>query len=110
MRRFALPAAFLALSTPALAQDMSVAIAGWTLEDKGGKPGDDADREVAIRKSIAHLRFSYSPTETNTGGSFNIRFDDFPKCEALSFSSGFGFDDPPADRAAAVRKHVHDAF
>jgi hypothetical protein len=95
------------LGSSALAQDHVEQVGGWTLSDTGSKPGDDSDRAVNIRKSIPNIDLSYSPSESNTGGSIQVKFSD---CKGLSYSSGFGFDDPPADRAAAVRKEVHEAF
>jgi len=47
------------------------------------------------------------PSESNTGGSIHGEFNG---CNGLNYSSGFGFDDPPADRAAEVRKQVHEEF
>lgn len=95
------------LAVPGNAQDSAIDVAGWKLTDVGHKPGDDSDRSVAIEKAIPEVDLFYRPSETNSGGSISASFKG---CKGLSYNSGFGFDDPPADRAAAVRKEVHEAF
>ena len=100
-------AGLLAWAGVTVAQDSAIDVAGWKLTDVGHKPGDDSDRTVTIEKAIPEVDLFYHPSETNTGGSISASFKG---CKGLSYNSGFGFDDPPADRAAAVRKEVDEAF
>ena len=100
-------AGLLACAGATVAQDSAIDVAGWKLTDVGHKPGDDSDRSVAIEKAIPEVDLFYHPSETNSGGSISA---EFKGCKGLSYNSGFGFDAPPADRAAAVRKEVHEAF
>ncbi len=85
-------------------------MAGWKLADVGHKPGDDGDRLVSIEKAIPEIDLIYRPSESNSGGSIQAEFKPQKTCAGLSLSSGFDFYDPPADRAAQVRKEVHEAF
>jgi hypothetical protein len=100
-------AGLLACAGAVVAQDSAIDVAGWKMTDTGHKPGDDSDRVVSIAKSVPEVDLSYHPGETNTGGSIHAQFKG---CKGLSYSSGFGFDDPPADRATQVRQEVHEAF
>ena len=100
-------AGLLACAGVTVAQDSAIDVAGWKLTDVGHKPGDDSDRVVSIEKAIPEVSLFYQPSESNTGGSIH---GEFRGCKGLNYSSGFGFDDPPADRAAEVRKQVHEAL
>ena len=100
-------AGLLACAGVTVAQDSAIDVAGWKLTDVGHKPGDDSDRIVSIEKAIPEVSLFYQPSESNTGGSIH---GEFKGCKGLNYSSGFGFDDPPADRAAEVREQVHEAF
>jgi len=95
------------LAAPGKAQNNAIDVAGWKLSDVGHKPGDDSERVVSIDKSLPEVSLFYQPSESNTGGSIH---GEFKGCKGLNYSSGFGFDDPPADRAAEVRRQVHEAF
>jgi hypothetical protein len=92
------------------AEDSLTQVAGWNLADVGHKPGDDSDRLVTIEKVIPEIDLIYRPSESNTGGSIQAEFKPLKGCKGLSYNSGFQFDDPPADRAAEVRKQVDEAF
>jgi hypothetical protein len=93
------------------AQDSLVPIAaGWKMADVGHRPGDDSDRLVTIEKVIPEVDLIYRPSESNTAGSIQAEFPALKGCKPLSYNSGFDFGDPPADRAAEVRKQVHEAF
>lgn len=107
MLKLALAFALFALSASALAQDRTERIGDWTLEDVGRKPGNDVDRSVTIQKSVPNVELTYRPSESNMGGSLQIRFSD---CRGLNLSSGFSLDDPPSDRAKQVREEIHEAF
>ncbi|MEN2791719.1 hypothetical protein ABC974_18960 [Sphingomonas oligophenolica] len=113
--RFLLPAVLtaaglLSCATIALAQDSAINVAGWNLADVGHKPGDDSNRLVSIEKALPEIDLIYRPSESNTGGSIQAEFKPQNNCAGMSVSSGFDFDLPPADRAAQVRKEVHEAF
>jgi len=97
----------LAMATIAVAKDRTEQIAGWTLSDTGSKPGDDTDRTVSLSKSVPGIDLIYRPSESNSGASIQMKFTG---CAGLNLSSGFGFDDPPADREKQVRGQVHEAF
>ena len=93
--------------TAARAADRHEVVAGWTLDDVGGKPGDDSDRNVTMRKSVAEVDLTYSPGQGANGGSIQMKFK---RCLGLSYGSGFGFDDPPPDHATQVRRQIAEAF
>ena len=94
-------------STLALAADRTQQVAGWTLEDIGSRPGDDTDRTVDMKKSVAGIDVTYTPGATS-GASVVVKFA--ARCKDFTFSSGFQFDDPPADRAATVKAEISEAF
>ena len=94
-------------SAAARAADRHEVVAGWTLDDVGGKPGDDSDRSVSMRKSLPQVTLSYSPGESGSSGSIQVKFN---RCRGLSYGSGFTFDDPPSSHAAQVRKQIDEAF
>ena len=91
----------------ARAADFHELVAGWSLDDVGSKPGDDSNRTVAMRKSLADVSLTYSPGERNSSGSIQIKFT---RCQGLSYGSGFGFDDPRPDHATQVRRQIAEAF
>jgi hypothetical protein len=104
-------AAALALAASPAAQDSLTPIAeGWKMADVGHRPGDDSDRLVTIEKVIPEVDLIYRPSESNTGGSIQAEFKPLMRCKPMSYNSGFDFPDPPADRAAEVRKQIDDAF
>src|SRR5260370_22309163 len=104
-----LAAGLIALLVPAAARaaDRHETVAGWALEDVGGKPGDDSDRTVDMRKAVPDVSLIYSPSEGGGGGRIQVKFT---RCQGLSYNSGFGFDDPPPSRAAQLRKEIAEAF
>jgi hypothetical protein len=99
---FALPA-----SASVQAADRHQLIAGWSLDDVGGRPGDDSDRSVTLRKSLDDVSLIYAPSEGGAGGSIQMNFK---RCQGLSYGAGFGFDDPPSSHAAQVRQQISEAF
>ena len=101
----------LVLAGSGSAQDSLTPITdGWKMADVGHKPGDDGDRLVTIEKVIPEVDMIYRPSESNTAGSIQAEFPALKGCKPLSYNSGFDFGDPPADRAAEVRKQIHEAF
>ena len=102
-----LPGVASAMPGVAAAQNRAEQIAGWVLFDTGGKPGDDSDRAVSLSRSVPGVDLIYRPSESNAGASIQVKFSG---CAGLNLSSGFGFDDPPADREKQVRGQIHEAF
>jgi opacity protein-like surface antigen len=104
-----LAAALIALLFPAAAQaaDRHEVVAGWTLDDVGGRPGDDSDRSVTMRKSLDDVSLIYAPSESGGGGSIQLNFK---RCQGLSYGSGFGFEGQPSTYAAQVRSRIAEAF
>jgi cellulose synthase/poly-beta-1,6-N-acetylglucosamine synthase-like glycosyltransferase len=104
-----LAAGLIAALAPATARaaDRHETVAGWTLDDVDSVPGDDSNRNVTMRKSGPDVTITYRPGETASGGSIQVNFT---RCQGLNYGSGFSFDDPPASRAAQVRKEIDEAF
>jgi hypothetical protein len=105
-----LAAGLIALLAPAVAQaaDRHAVVAGWTLDDVGGKPGDDSDRNVTMRKTVQDVvSLVYAPGQGGNSGSIQLTFK---RCQGLSYGSGFGFDGQPSTYAAQVRRQVAEAF
>jgi hypothetical protein len=99
----------LATLTPsARAADRHAVVAGWTLDDVGGKPGDDSDRSVTMRRALQDIvSLVYAPSQGGSGGNIQLSFK---RCHGLSYGSGFGFDDPPSTHATQVRRQIAEAF
>jgi hypothetical protein len=98
----------LTMAPAAQAADRHAVVAGWTLDDIGGKPGDDSDRSVTMRKTLPNIvSLAYSPSQGGSGGSIQLNFK---RCQGLSYGSGFGLDDPPSSHAAQVRRQIAEAF
>src|SRR4051812_41751721 len=99
-------AGLIAVLAPASAPaaDRHAVAAGWTLDDVGGKPGDGGDRNVTMRKTLTDIvDLVYAPSQGGSGGSIQLSFK---RCHGLSYSSGFGFDDPPSSHAAQVGRQI----
>jgi hypothetical protein len=95
----------LALPNLAIAQDRIKQVAGWQLSDTGSRLGDDRDRWVGIEKGVPHIELVYSLGLTNAVGTIVLTFS---ACKGLEYNAAF--DNPPTQRAAAIRKQVHEAF
>ena len=57
----------LAASIPAFAADHNEQVAGWTLSDTGGKPGNDLDREVSMTRKAPGVEIAYKPGPGRSG-------------------------------------------
>jgi hypothetical protein len=105
-----LAAGLVAALAPAAARaaDRHAVVAGWTLDDVGGKPGDDSDRNVTMRKEIDKVvSLVYAPSQGGSGGSIQLNFK---RCYGLSYGAGFGFEGQPSTYAAQVRSRIAEAF
>jgi len=105
-----LAAGLIAVLAPAAARaaDRHAVVAGWTLDDVGGKPGDDSNRSVTMRKEVDKVvSLVYAPSQGGSGGSIQLNFK---RCQGLSYGSGFGFDGQPSTYAAQVRRQIAEAF
>jgi hypothetical protein len=105
-----LAAGLVAVLVPAAgrAADRHAVVAGWALDDVGGKPGDDSDRNVTMRKEVDKVvSLIYAPSQGGNGGSIQLNFK---RCQGLSYGSGFGFDGQPSTYAAQVRRQIAEAF
>jgi len=105
-----LAAGLIAVLTPTAARtaDRHAVVAGWTLDDVGGKPGDDSNRNVTMRKEIDKVvSLVYAPSQGGSGGSIQLSFR---RCQGLSYGSGFGFDGQPSTYASQVRRQIAEAF
>ncbi len=105
-----LAAGLISALAPAMARaaDRHAVIAGWTLDDVGGKPGDDGNRNVTMRKDVDKVvSLTYAPMPGGNGGSIQLNFK---RCYGLSYGSGFGFEGQPSSYAAQVRGRIAEAF
>ena len=82
-------------------------VGGWTIEDKDSQPGDDSDRSLSMKKELASVSMTYSPSASGEGASFTLQF--LP-CNRHSYSTGFDFGDPPEDHVKAVNEEVADSY
>ena len=106
MRRIAAAVAIVLLASAAQA-DMSRVVAGWTLTDKGGKPGDDADRSLSIGRQTDDYEVRYTPNgRSPENGIVAVFVASFPGCTGGNTAIGVNFDGA-ASREAAVRNTVH---
>jgi hypothetical protein len=110
MRRFAATLAIALLAPAAQAADVSRTVAGWTLADKGGKPGDDADRSLSIDRTTDDAEIRYTPNGRSPGnGIVAVFVASFPGCTGGNTAIGVNFDGGAA-REKAVRDTVHGIF
>lgn len=55
------------LTFPVLAADRTEQVAGWTLSDTGGTPGNDLDREVVMVRTTPGVELVYKPGPGRSG-------------------------------------------
>lgn len=82
-------------------------VGGWTLEDRGGQPGDDSQRTVTVSKALANIAMVYRPGESGEGASIQL---DFKPCKGLNASSGFDFGNPPEDHFKVITEEVAEQY
>jgi hypothetical protein len=99
-------AAFLA-AAPAVAQDRTETVAGWTVADVGGKPGDDVERTLTASRALRDVRLSYDPGQSGSGASYVLKFE---ACGGFTFSTGFQYDDPPATHLQNARAEIAESY
>lgn len=94
------------VSIPAFAADRTEQVAGWTLSDAGGKPGNDLDREVAMMRKAPGVALVYKP---GPGRSGNVSAK-FEGCDKTSeYNAGLEFKSS-ADAIKSVRDEIAYSF
>ncbi|MDO7841181.1 hypothetical protein [Sphingomonas immobilis] len=110
MRRIVATLAIALLASGAHATDVSRTVAGWTLADAGGKPGDDGDRSLSIDRTTDAAEVRYTPNgRSPENGIVAVFVASFPGCTGGNTAMGVNFDGAAA-REKAVRDTVHTVF
>lgn len=93
---------FAAVSSPAFALDRTEQVGGWMLSDKGSKPGNDLDREVAMLRKAPGVEIAYKPGPGRSG-AISVKF---AGCESMSeFTASLNFKSS-ADAIKSVREEI----
>lgn len=95
------------LASPAVAQDRTQVVAGWTIADVGGKPGDDYERSLTFSKTLPGVELTYQPGQNGQGASFVLKFE---ACNGFTSSSGYQYDDPPVTHLQYATAEIAEAY
>jgi hypothetical protein len=110
MKRIVAALVIALLASAAQAADVSRTVAGWALEDKGSKPGNDADRSLSIDRQTDDYEIRYTPNgRSPENGIVAVFVASFPGCNGGNTALGVNFDGAAA-REKAVRDTVHGIF
>jgi hypothetical protein len=90
------------LAFPALAADRTEQVAGWTLSDTGGKPGNDLDREVAMVRRASGVELAFKPGP-GRNGTVSAKFAGCEKSSTFSATLSFK---SSADAIKSVRDEI----
>ena len=90
------------ISSPAFAADRAEQVAGWTLSDVGGKPGDDLNREVAMIRKAPGVEIAFRPGPGRSG-SVSAKFEGCDK--SSEYTAGLQFKSS-ADAVRSVRDEI----
>jgi len=89
-------------SGPSYAADRTEDVAGWALSDKGGKPGNDLDREVLMVRKAAGVEIAFKPGPGRSG-AVSVKFTG---CEGSSeYTASMEFKSS-ADALKSVREEI----
>jgi hypothetical protein len=95
-----------AIPIPVLAADRTEQVAGWTLSDRGSKPGNDLDREVAMLRKAQGVEIAYKPGPGRSG-AISVKFSG---CEGSSeYSASLQFKSS-AEAIKSVRDEISYDF
>ena len=110
LRRFTLLALALVVAERAMGDPLperSQTVAGWTLSDTGGRPGDDIERVLHMTRQAPGVTMTYTPGANGENASIRLQFT---RCNGQDYGSGFDFGNPPGDHAKVIRDEVHEAY